>query len=292
MYDAKRSPGARCFDLMNVAMMLLLCVIMVYPLLYEALLSLSEPAQLFGYNGFLIRPRGFTWSNYQRVFSNERILTGLKNTMFLMTVRLGLNMIMTAIGAYFLTRTKTMLFKPVMLMMLITMYFGGGLIPSYINVKELGLINTLWALVLPNAVSTYNVIMLRSFFRTIPESMVESVEIDGGGHLTILFRVFIPLSTAAMAVIVLYYGVSIWNSWFDAKIYLQDSSKYPLQLVLQRMLTENTADLGIGTDMYYEQLSETIKAATVMVVTLPILVLYPFLQKYFVSGVMIGSLKE
>jgi len=173
------------------------------------------------------------------------------------------------------------------------MYFGGGMIPSYLNIKELGLMNSLWALVIPSALSTTRAIVLRTFFRTIPDSLVESVEIDGGGHLTILFRIFIPLSAAAMAMTLLFYGVDIWNSWFDAKIYLRDSSRFPLQLVLQRMLTDDTTnDLNLGTNIFYEQLSEAVKAATVMVATVPILILYPFLQKYFVKGVMVGSLKE
>ncbi len=294
MYFEKRTAKDWIFDTANIIFMVLLCVIMLYPLLYEVLVSVSEPSKLFGYNGFLITPRGFTWNNYLRVFAIPEIRSGIKNTMFLMTVGLTINMVLTVVASYVLTRTKALFYKPIMLMMLISMYFSGGLIPAYINLMELKLLNTLWALILPGAISTYNAIMLRTFFRTIPESLIESVQIDGGGHLTSLIHVYLPLSKAALAVILLYYGVGIWNSWFDAKIYLSSVEKFPLQLVLQRMLTVDSSNLalGISTDPYYEQLSEAIKAATAMVVTVPILVLYPFLQKYFVQGVMIGSLKE
>ena len=294
MIGEKKKLSSRVFDTFNIIIMLLLCVAMVYPMLYELFISLSEAKKLFGYAGFVYGPIGFTWNNYTMVFANEQILSGFKNTLFLLVVGIPLNLIMTCLAAYFLSRHGMKLRKPFVTMMLITMYFSGGLIPCYINISELGLIDSLWVLILPGVLSTSNALVLSSFFRTIPESIVESVEIDGGGHVRILFQFFVPLSTAAMAVMVLYYGVSHWNGWFSAKIYLRDAKKFPLQLVLQMMLTEvaNNEALGISTDPYYEQLSETVKAATTIVVTLPILCIYPLLQKYFVKGVMLGSLKE
>lgn len=287
----RRTLGSRLFDGFNVGFMVALSAVMLYPLLYEVFLSVSEPARLFGREGILLWPKGFTWDNYRIVLSNPKILSGLKNTGFVLFFGLIINLVMTCLSAYFLSRRRTMLFRPVMMFILATMYFSGGLVPTFLNVRSLGLHNSLWALILPGAISTYNTMLLCSFFRSIPESMIESVEIDGGGHLTILFRMLVPLSVSAMAVMVLYYGVGHWNSWFPASIYLKDEAKFPLQLVLQRMLIVGTS-LDVNSDMYYDQLSEAIKAATVIVVTVPILFIYPFLQRYFVSGMMLGSLKE
>lgn len=294
MVGKKNTFSGRIFDCLNYSLLVLLCVIMLYPLLYELCLSLSEARKLFGYNGFVYKPIGFTWDNYEMVFSNPDIITGFKNTMFILAVGLPINLVMTCLAAYFLSRRGMLLRKPVVIMIVVTMYFGGGLIPTYVNISDLRLMNTLWALIIPGALSTANCMVLSSFFKTIPNSIVESVEMDGGGHLRILFQFFVPLSIAAMAVMVLYYGVDHWNSWFSAKIYLRNSELFPLQYVLQQMLTEesNNEALGIATDPYYDQLSETVKAATVMVVTIPILCIYPLLQKYFVKGVMLGSLKE
>ena len=198
---------------------------------------------------------------------------------------------LTAIGAYFLTRKKALWHKPVMILILITMYFSGGMVPSFLLVKSLGMYNTLWSIMIPNAISTYNMILLRSYFSTIPESLVESVHIDGGGHGTILFKIFIPLSLPAMAVMVLYYGVGHWNTYFNAMIYLQDRGKYTLQLILRDMLIQGS-NLDVDEqDAEYQQVVESIKGAMVVVSTVPILCIYPFLQKYFVGGMMIGSLK-
>ncbi len=294
MVGEKSSVASKIFDILNYVILALLCVIMIYPLFYELCLSLSEARLLFGHSGFIIRPVGYTWDNYEMVFDNPDIISGFRNTLFILAVGLPINLVLTCLAAYFLSRRGMMLRKAVVTMIVITMYFGGGLIPSYVNVSELGLMNSLWALIIPGALSTSNAMVLSSFFKTIPDSIVESVEMDGGGHVRILFQFFVPLSTAAMAVMVLYYGVDHWNSWFNANIYLRDTGLFPLQLVLQRMLTEvsNNEALGISTDPFYEQLSEAVKAATVMVVTLPILCIYPLLQKYFVKGVMLGSLKE
>jgi putative aldouronate transport system permease protein len=172
------------------------------------------------------------------------------------------------------------------------MYFSGGLIPFFLTVRNLGLYNNRWALILPTAISTYNMIILRSYFQTIPDSIAESVFMDGGGHGTILLKMFIPLSLPAMAVMVLFYGVGHWNSWFNAMIFLRDSTKYPLQLILRDMLIMgSTLDLK-NAGLNYQLIAEGVKSATIIVSTLPILAVYPFLQRYFISGLMVGSLKE
>ena len=288
-----RSKGDRIVDIIIIIVMIFLGVIMLYPMLYELMVSFSEPAELIRHRGLLIWPLGFDTTAYQLVLSNHQILTGYANTLFILVVGLVINITLTCLGAYCLTRVHIYWHRVMTMFVLITMYFSGGLIPMYLTVRGLQMYNTLWSVIIPTAISTYNMIILRSYFSSIPESLVESVFIDGGGHMTVLFKIFIPLSLPAMAVMVLYYGVGHWNSWFNANLYLQDRSKWPLQLVLRNILIEGSnLDLGGAVVADYEMLAKSLKAAMVIVTTVPILVIYPFLQKYFVGGMMIGSLKE
>ena len=287
----------RTIDLVLAVFLTLLATVMLYPMLYEVFVSFSEAGELVKSRGILLHPLGFTLDAYKIVFGIRDILTGYANTLFVMVFGLAVNLLMTSLGAYFLSRKadRVKLQKPVMLMILFTMYFSGGLVPTWLTVKNLGLYDTRWALILPTAVNTYNMILLTSYFRSIPESLEESVRMDGGGHFTILFRIILPLSKPAMAVMFLYYGVSHWNSWFNAMIYLRDSSLYPLQLILRNILVEgsalNTNSFSVSA-MNYEEMEKSVKAAMVVVSTIPFLLIYPFLQKYFRGGLMVGSLKE
>lgn len=288
-----RSKGDRIVDIIIIVIMIFLGIVMLYPMLYELMVSFSDPAELIRHRGILIWPLGFDTTAYQLVLSNHQILTGYANTLFILVVGLAFNIVLTCLGAYCLTRVHVYWHRVMTMFVLITMYFSGGLIPMYLTVRGLQMYNTLWSVIIPTAISTYNMIILRSYFSSIPESLVESVFIDGGGHLTVLFRIFIPLSLPAMAVMVLYYGVGHWNSWFNANLYIQDRLKWPLQLVLRNILIEGSnLDLGGAVVADYEMLAKSLKAAMVIVTTVPILVIYPFLQKYFVGGMMIGSLKE
>ena len=288
-----RSKGDRIVDIIIIVVMIFLGIVMLYPMLYELMVSFSDPAELIRHRGILIWPLGFDTTAYQLVLSNHQILTGYANTLFILVVGLAFNIVLTCLGAYCLTRVHVYWHRVMTMFVLITMYFSGGLIPMYLTVRGLQMYNTLWSVIIPTAISTYNMIILRSYFSSIPESLVESVFIDGGGHLTVLFRIFIPLSLPAMAVMVLYYGVGHWNSWFNANLYIQDRLKWPLQLVLRNILIEGSnLDLGGAVVADYEMLAKSLKAAMVIVTTVPILVIYPFLQKYFVGGMMIGSLKE
>jgi len=288
----RKTAGDRIFNVVNVGILTLLSVIMLYPMLYEVFVSFSEPLALFKHRGLMLAPQGFSTYAYQWVLKDKEVWTGYRNTIFVIVVGLIFNLSLTSLGAYFLTRKNVMWHKPIMMMILITMYFSGGLVPFFLVVKGIGLYDSLFALILPTAISTYNMILLRSYFTSIPESLVESVFIDGGGHFTILFKIFIPLSLPAMAVMVLYYGVGHWNTYFNALIFIKSNSKFTLQLVLRKMLIEGS-NLDVDqTEAEYEQVVESIKAAMVVVSTLPILCVYPFLQKYFVGGIMIGSLKE
>lgn len=287
----------RIIDLALAAVLTLLAIVMLYPMLYEVFVSFSEAGELVKARGVLLHPQGFSLEAYKIVFGIKDILTGYANTLFVMVFGLAINLLMTSLGAYFLSRKadRVKLQKPVMLMILFTMYFSGGLVPTWLTVRNVGLYDTRWALIIPTAVSTYNMILLTSYFRSIPESLEESVRMDGGGHFTILFRIVLPLSKPAMAVMFLYYGVSHWNSWFNAMIYLRNSALYPLQLILRNILVEgsalNTNSFSVSA-MNYEEMERSVKAAMVVVSTIPFLLIYPFLQKYFRGGLMVGSLKE
>lgn len=281
-------------DCILAVILLFLAFVMLYPLFYEVLVSFSDPVELVKHRGLLWSPVGFSTAAYEVVFGTKLIWSGFMNTMFIMVAGLAINLVLTAFGAYFLSRKGVLFYKPVMMLILITMYFSGGLVPFYLTVRDLGLYDSLWAVILPSAISTYNLILLRSYFSTVPESLSESVMMDGGGHFTILFKIFIPLCKPAMMVMILYYAVGHWNSWFNAFIFLKDNSKFPLQLVLRNMLKDDSDALFKAVQYYpnYDILKETVKAAMIIVSTVPFLCIYPFLQKHFESGMMIGSLKE
>lgn len=287
----------RIIDAILAVVLSALAIVMLYPMLYEVFVSFSEAGELVKARGILLHPLGFTFEAYKIVFGIKNIMVGYGNTLFVMVVGLAVNLTMTSLGAYFISRksSQVKLLKPIMVLILFTMYFSGGLVPTWLTVKNLGLYNTRWALVIPNAISTYNMILLCSYFRSIPDSLEESVRIDGGGHFTILFKIVLPLSKPAMAVMFLYYGVSHWNSWFNAMIYLRSEALYPLQLILRNILVEGSAlntNSSSVSAMNYEEMEKSVKAAMVVVSTVPFLLIYPFLQKYFQGGLMVGSLKE
>lgn len=289
----KESKSYWAFTVCNTIFMVFLMAIMLYPMLYVLFASLSDADALMANKGFLLRPAGFSMAAYKATFQNPMLLSGYINTIIIVVAGVTVNLIMTAIGAYFLSRRGVMLQKYVMMMIIFTMFFGGGLIPTYLNIKRLGLDNSLWALIIPGAISTYNLVIMRTSFQGIPESLEESAKLDGAGHLTILFRIVLPLSKAVFAVIALYYAVGHWNSWFNAMIYLHDRDKYPLQLVLREILISNdTNSMMSGVAVGDQQtIAETIKYAIIVVATAPILCIYPFVQKYFVKGVMVGAVK-
>lgn len=289
----RRNNNEKIFDVFNVIFMFLIMICTLYPLLYVIFASLSDAAQLFRHSGILLKPLGFSLNAYAAALQEPNILNGYKNTVLIVVAGVSINILLTSLGAYFLSRKNVMWKNAIMIMILITMYISGGLIPSYLNIKELGLYNSYLALLLPSAISTFNLIILRTAFMGIPDSMEESARVDGANHFIILFRIIVPLSKATIAVLLLYYGVGHWNSWFSAMIFLQDRSKFPLQLVLRYILIDNQTgsleSLSSGDDKYL--LFQTLKYAVIIVATLPILMLYPFLQKNFTKGVMIGAIK-
>jgi putative aldouronate transport system permease protein len=218
------------------------------------------------------------------------ILLGYRNTLFILVVGVGLAILMTSICAYFLSRKNVFFKKPIMMAIVFTMFFSGGMIPAYLNLRDLRLTNNLWGLIIPGMISTYNMIILRTSFNSIPESFTEAAIIDGAGHIQILFRIILPLSKAILAVMVLYYGIGIWNAWFWASAILRRRELYPLQVILREILLQNSALEMSGGDQ--DAIAETIKYATIIVATVPVLCIYPFLQKHFSRGVLLGGIKE
>lgn len=289
----KKTLGERIFDFSNVILLILLMLVTIYPLLYVVFSSFSLPYRLIEHSGPLFYPLGFTMEGYRLVLQNDNILIGFKNTFIYVVVGTFINLAMTSLAAYVLSRKHFSFNKYLMKMIVFTMFFGGGLIPTYLVVNGLGMRNTLWALTVPVAIRTWNLIIMRTSFMSIPDSFEESAKIDGASEITILLRIILPLSKAILAVMTLFYGVAHWNSWFSAAIYMTDRVKYPLQLFLREILIiNNTQDMAVEVDSLERAgVDRIIQYATIMVATVPILVLYPFLQKYFTKGVLVGGVK-
>lgn len=290
----KRSLGESIFSVVNTCFMLLLCFVTLYPFLYVLFASLSDPAEIARFRGMLFFPTGFNLDAYKAVMDNPMILTGYRNTLFYVAGGTIINLFMTTLGAYALSRRNVYFNNSIMLIIVITMVFNGGLIPTFLLVNSLGMLDTPWALLLPGAISSFNLIIMRTAFQAVPVSLEESARIDGANDWIIMSRIIVPLSMPVIAVMVLWYAVGHWNSYFSALIYLRDRELFPLQLVLREILISNSTD-SMTTDAAATDrldIGITIKYATIIISTLPILCLYPFLQKYFVHGVLIGALKE
>lgn len=283
------------FDVGNTVFMVALIVVTLYPLLYVLFASFSDPATFIQTRGILVAPLGFTTAAYQAVFAYPIILISYENTLFYVVAGTAINLVMTSLGAYGLSRKNVLLKNPIMFLIVFTMFFSGGLIPTYLLVANtLGLVDTRWALILPPAVNTLNLLIMRTAFQSVPEALEEAARIDGANDFTILFRIVLPLSMPVVAVMILFYSVGHWNAFFNALIYLRTRELYPLQLVLREVLISNSTQgltAGVSTRDVMP-IGETIKYAVIVVATLPILCVYPFVQRYFVKGVMLGGIKE
>lgn len=290
----RRSRGERIFEVFNYIFLSVIMLACLYPVWYVMVASFSDSNLLTQHMGLLLKPLGLSFDAYKKVFQNPMIMKGYMNTLFILIVGVILDLIMTSLGAYFLSRKRVMFKKPIMMIIIFTMFFSGGMIPFYLNLKDLHLTGTRWGLIILFMINTYNMIILRTSFESIPDSLVEAAQIDGAGHITILAQVVLPLSKAILAVMMLYYGVSIWNSWFWASAIIRNREMYPLQIILREILMQNdVSSMTAGTSaMDTESIGMTIKYATIMVATVPILCVYPFLQKYFTKGTMVGAVKE
>ncbi len=289
----KKKLGGKLFDSINLLIMFIMLVISIYPLLYVLFSSLSEPSKLIQHQGVLLWPKGFTLKGYSLVFKNPNVVTGYMNTIIYVVTGTALNLFLTSIGGYALSRKDVRLKKIILLFIAFTMLFSGGLIPRFLLIKDIGLMDNRLVMILPTAIITWNLFIMRTSFANIPYSFEEAAKIDGANDFTILFRIILPIAKPTVAVMVLYYGVHHWNAWADAMIFLRDSKKIPLQLVLRQILIMNDTERMIEeanstqSDLY----ESLVKYCTIIVATVPVLTLYPFLQKYFVKGIMVGGVK-
>ncbi len=275
-------------------------IIVAYPVVYMLSASISDP-KLVSSGEMWLWPRGITFDGYKRVFENSSIWRGYGNTILYTVVGTMINLIVTLPAAYALSRKDFAGRNFFMGMFMVTMFFGGGLVPSYLLIKNLGMVDTIWAIVIPSAASIWNIIVSRTFFQsTIPSELQEAAQIDGCTNMRLFFQIVLPLSMPIIAVMGLFYGVGNWNSYFSALIYLNDENKFPLQLILRQILVlqEMSAQPGGSMDATTAlalnnkaEVAALVKYAVIIVATLPIIAIYPFLQRYFVQGVMIGSVK-
>jgi putative aldouronate transport system permease protein len=289
----KRKSDEKIFDAVVNGLALLIVIVVLYPLLFIVSASFSDPALVL--NGeVILLPKQITLEAYRNVFQNEQIWNGYGNTILYTAVGTIINLIMTTLAAYPLSRPDLPGRGIFMVIITLTMFFSGGLIPSYLLVKNLGMVDTMWALVIPGAIATYNLIVMRTYFQSnIPWEIQEAAHMDGCSNWKLLTHVILPLSKPIMAVMVLFYAVGHWNSFFNALIYIRSKDLYPLQLVLREVLMVSQADV-VDSSVGLESkilLAESIKYVVIIISSLPVLLMYPFVQKHFVKGVMIGSLK-
>ncbi|MBU5349400.1 carbohydrate ABC transporter permease [Paenibacillus lautus] len=270
-------------------------LLVLYPLFFVLIASISAPETVMRGEVWLW-PKELSFVGYERLFANSELVRGFLNTLLYTTTGTALNVLMTIAAAYPLSRVDFKGRHVFTLIIVFTMFFSGGMIPNYLLVKELGMLDTIWAIIIPSAVSVWNIIIMRTFFQSsIPKEMQEAAFIDGASNMRVLLRIVLPLSGPILAVMVLFYAVGHWNSYFSALIYLSDRANYPMQLFLREILVQGQMQemVDISDDSLARSLmdAEAIKYAAVIVTNLPMLMLYPFLQKYFVKGVMIGAIK-
>ncbi len=282
--------GERIFYAADSVLLILICVIILIPLIHVVAGSFSDGNKYMAHVGLLFWPLDFNLDAYRAVMQNHNIWTGYLNTLFIVVVGTTLNIIFSLVAAYVLSRRAYMLKRFFNLLVVFSMYFSGGMIPFFLVVRGVGLYNSIWSLILPALINVFNLVIVRTAMEGVPDSLEESAELDGAGHLTILFRIITPLIKPTVAVICLYYAVAHWNSWFNAMLFIKKRSMYPLQMILREIIILNDlAASSTGDEAFF--MSETIKFATIIVATVPILCVYPFIQKYFVKGIMVGAVK-
>ena len=292
--------GSLVADVLIYALLAFLSIIFIYPLYQVIVNSISDPAVVATRNGLLLWPTGIQFDAYRVVFRNKNLWTGFKNTLVYMALGTSLQYFVTLITAYALSLKDLRFKKGLMIYFTVTMYFGGGIIPYFLLITRLGLMNSMWVLIIPQACTVWNIILMRTQFVNLPGELKEAATIDGAGDVTMLFRIMLPLSGAVSAVLILFTAVGYWNMWFDPMIYLTKRSMYPLQSVMREILIDNAAvakagaagsNVKINRDVNQAAVNALIKYANIVVSTVPILCVYPFAQKYFVKGALVGSLK-
>ena len=293
------SAGDRAFDVLNTLLLVTVGLIIVVPVLNVVASSFSSSDHILA-GDVTVYPRGFTLVSYERIFRYKLVLSGFLNSLFYVVAGTSLNLVLTVFLAYPLSRRDLRGLALIGIFVLIPMFFRGGIVPTFLVVNSLGLINNRWAVILPAGLSIWNTIVARTYFANLPQELTEASEIDGCSDLRFLAQVVLPLSRPILAVLVLWYAIDHWNTYFNALLYLFDESKFPLQLVLARILIINESiiaqamaggDIDIRTLMESTEILQTLKFALIVVASVPMMILYPFIQKHFAKGVMIGSIK-
>jgi putative aldouronate transport system permease protein len=290
----KQTAGEKIFGVFNMVVLGVIALLCLYPFIYTLSISLSTATEA-SRDGFHLYPRAVSLMSYKVVLTNPDIVTGFVNSLVRSILGVVLTVTATCIAAYPLSRREMPHRSLITFIIVFTMLFGGGMVPGYLLIKKLGFINTVWVLVVPGMLSAFSIIIVKNFFQSLPESLVESARMDGAGDWRILFQIFIPLSKPVLATVALWSAVGHWNAWFDAMLYITDDRKQVLQTFLQRIVIESGTkmmELGINNPAVLQFTAETIKAATIVVTILPIVIVYPFVQKYFVKGIMLGGVKE
>ncbi len=289
----KRTNGEKIFNVFNIILLRAFACTTVYPFLYTLSITLSSAAEA-SRAGFHLYPRDISFTAYKMVFKNSSLLMAYYNTIFRTVVGTLLGLLVTCLYGYALARPETPNKKFYTVLLVFTMLFSGGKIPAYLVLKQYHLLNNRWVYILPMLIVPYNVIVSRSFFMSIPNSLNESAKIDGASEFGIFFKIIVPLSKPIIMTLALFMAVAHWNSWYDSLMYITDNSKIVVQVLLQRIIRESDVSLitqGLVNPDATEFTSETVKAATVIVAILPILLFYPFIQKYFTKGIMLGAVK-
>lgn len=290
----KRSKGDKIFAVFNYTGMVILCIIFILPVWHVLMGSISDPLRISAYSGIILYPLGdVTFGGYKLVLQNNSILRSYLNTILIVVTATGLGTLLTILSAYVMSVRGLYWKKPFNFIVTFTMIFNGGLIPTYMVVRNLHMLDTYWSLIIPGCCVAYNIIIMRTSFSQVPAALSEAATIDGAGHFRILCQIILPVSKSIIAVIVLFYAIQQWNAWFNASIYLQNRDLYPLQLTLREIVLKSSENSiianadGETVDIY----RPLIKYCTIMVSIIPMMIVYPFVQKYFVKGVMIGSIK-
>jgi putative aldouronate transport system permease protein len=289
----KRTRGERTFDVLNIVFMVALCLITMYPMYFVICAAFSSNIELLMHPGFLPWPMGFNVGAFRLALKHPLLLSGYKNIMIILGVSLPINILLTLLCGYFLAAKDVLFKKPILALIMFTMFFNAGMIPNYLNINTLGLLNSMWSLILPGAMSVYNSIICKTAMEGLPDSLHESAKLDGANDLVILFRIVLPLIMPTVAVLLLYYGVGHWNAWFNATLYIREDKKLPIQNILRAVLIQNSSifNSAVTENDRINDFAETIKYSAIVITTVPVLAIYPFLQKYFVKGVLIGAVK-
>ncbi|MBO9610271.1 MAG: carbohydrate ABC transporter permease [Paenibacillaceae bacterium] len=288
----KVSFSGRMFDRLNAALLLALAAATLFPVYYVLSVSFTSPAEYLK-GGLLLYPKGFTLEHYRYLFSTPLFPRALGVSAYLAVVGTALGLAVTAALAYALSRKRMLGRKTILVLILFTTLFQPGIIPNYLLIRELHLMNSMWALILPMISSGWNVFLMKSFYDHIPDSLEEAAVMDGCNDIQIWYRIILPLSLPALATFGLFFAVAYWNLFFNAVLYMNDYTKWPLQVVLRQMLIDSNTAAGGGMALEGDHLRnpQSLKMAAVMIATVPIMLVYPFLQKHFAKGVMVGSVK-